>query len=158
MIFTRVIILTTAPPGFRGAENQPGDLQLPLKKYQHDWRWSSVCRISTFNSRRDHAAGVCADAESHYFSSITARKLLDKLRHSPKPCRMVQVNHQVINKEERCLLSRVIDVMVALELRFIQEKQEDCQMMYRLDPYVGYYVHSSITDIKFQSHRRLYHL
>lgn len=62
---------------------------------------------------------------------------------------MTQVNHQVIKKEERCLLSRVVDVMVALELRFVQEKQEDGQMMYRLDPCVGYYIWSSILDMVF---------
>jgi len=70
----------------------------------------------------------------------------------------MQVNHQVIKKEERCLLSRVVDVMVALELRFVQERQEDGQMMYRLDPCVKYYIYSSSFDMIFQSHRRFRHI
>ncbi len=70
----------------------------------------------------------------------------------------MQVNHQVIKKEDRCILSRVVDVMVALELRFVQEQQDDGQMMYRLEPCVKHYMHPSITDVILQPHRRLYHL
>jgi chromosome transmission fidelity protein 18 len=61
----------------------------------------------------------------------------------------MQVNHQVIKKEEKYLLSRVVDVMVALELRFVQEKQDDGQMTYRLDPCVKHYMRSSIADTIF---------
>lgn len=70
----------------------------------------------------------------------------------------MQVNHQVIKKDDKYILSRVVDVMLALELRFVQEQQDDGQMMYRLDPCVKYYMRSSITDVIFQSHRRLCHL
>lgn len=70
----------------------------------------------------------------------------------------MQVNHQVIKKQERGLLSRVVEVMVALELRFVQEKQEDGQMMYRLDPCVRYYIYPGILDMVVQSHRRLYYI
>jgi chromosome transmission fidelity protein 18 len=31
-------------------------------------------------------------------------------------------------------MSRLVEIMVALELRFVQEKAEDGQLMYRLDP------------------------
>jgi hypothetical protein len=48
--------------------------------------------------------------------------------------------------------------MVALELRFVQERQEDGQMVYRLDPYVEYYTRSSTVDMVFQSHRCLCHI
>ena len=61
----------------------------------------------------------------------------------------MQINHQVIKKEDRHILSRVVDVMVALELRFVQEKQEDGQMMYRLDPCVKHYMRPSIADVNF---------
>jgi len=33
--------------------------------------------------------------------------------------------------------------MVALELRFVQEQQDDGQMVYRLDPCVKYYMQPS---------------
>jgi hypothetical protein len=74
-IYAHVLILITRLLGLRGTENQSGDLQIPLKKHRHGWRWSPICRISTSISRRGHAARVCANAESHYFSPITASKL-----------------------------------------------------------------------------------
>lgn len=48
-----------------------------------------------------------------------------------------QVNKQVIKPDERALMSRLVDIMAALELRFVQEKSEDGQLMYRLDPWVS---------------------
>ena len=44
------------------------------------------------------------------------------------------MNKQVIKPDERALMSRLVDIMVAMELRFVQEKSEDGQLMYRLDP------------------------
>jgi chromosome transmission fidelity protein 18 len=34
------------------------------------------------------------------------------------------------------MLSRLVNVMVSLELRFVQERTEDGQLVYRLDPWV----------------------
>ena len=48
----------------------------------------------------------------------------------------IQVNSQVIRPNERMILTRLVDIMVALELRFFQEKADDGQLVYRLDPYV----------------------
>ena len=48
-----------------------------------------------------------------------------------------QVNSQVVRPEERELLSRLVNIMVALELRFVQEREEDGQLVYRLDPYAA---------------------
>ncbi|THH26598.1 hypothetical protein EUX98_g7590 [Antrodiella citrinella] len=50
------------------------------------------------------------------------------------------VNRQVIKPDERALLSRLVDIMVSLELRFIQDKSEDGQYMYRLDPPIDVFV------------------
>ena len=47
-----------------------------------------------------------------------------------------QVNSQVIRPEEKALLSRLVNIMVSLELRFVQERAEDGQLVYRLDPWV----------------------
>lgn len=41
--------------------------------------------------------------------------------------------------EEKALLKRLVDIMVALELRFIQEKKEDGSLVYRLDPWVPFF-------------------
>lgn len=47
-----------------------------------------------------------------------------------------QVNSQVIRPEEKAMLSRLVNTMVSLELRFVQERAEDGQLFYRLDPWV----------------------
>jgi chromosome transmission fidelity protein 18 len=48
------------------------------------------------------------------------------------------VNSQVIRPQEKALMTRLVDIMVSLELRFVQERAEDGQLSYRLDPYVVY--------------------
>ncbi|KAI0063440.1 P-loop containing nucleoside triphosphate hydrolase protein [Artomyces pyxidatus] len=50
------------------------------------------------------------------------------------------VNSQVIRPEEKAILSRLVHIMVSLELRFVQEKGEDGQLMYRLDPPIDVFV------------------
>ncbi|TFY71375.1 hypothetical protein EVG20_g1639 [Dentipellis fragilis] len=50
------------------------------------------------------------------------------------------VNSQVIRPEEKALLKRLVDIMVSLELRFVQEKAEDGQLVYRLDPPIDIFV------------------
>lgn len=49
---------------------------------------------------------------------------------------ITQVNSQVIRPEEKALLSRLVNIMVSLELRFVQERAEDGQLVYKLDPWV----------------------
>ncbi|KDQ61061.1 hypothetical protein JAAARDRAFT_67462 [Jaapia argillacea MUCL 33604] len=50
------------------------------------------------------------------------------------------VNSQVIKPEERVVLSRLVSIMVSLDLRFIQEKAEDGQLVYRLEPPIDVFV------------------
>ncbi|KIJ10510.1 hypothetical protein PAXINDRAFT_177467 [Paxillus involutus ATCC 200175] len=50
------------------------------------------------------------------------------------------VNSQIIKPGERALLSRLVEIMVSLELRFVQEKAEDGQLVYRLDPPIDVFV------------------
>ncbi|KAH7921370.1 P-loop containing nucleoside triphosphate hydrolase protein [Leucogyrophana mollusca] len=50
------------------------------------------------------------------------------------------VNSQVIKPGEKALLERLVEIMVALELRFVQEKAEDGQLVYRLDPPIDVFV------------------
>jgi len=47
-----------------------------------------------------------------------------------------QMNSQVIRPAEKAALKKLVDVMVSLELRFVQDKTEDGQLVYRLDPSV----------------------
>ena len=50
------------------------------------------------------------------------------------------VNSQVIRPAERALLARLVGVMANLELRFVQEKTEEGQLVYRLDPPIDVFV------------------
>jgi len=50
------------------------------------------------------------------------------------PLCTIQVNSQVIRPEEKAMLSRLVNIIVVLELRFVQERAEDGQLVYRLDP------------------------
>lgn len=50
------------------------------------------------------------------------------------------VNSQVIKPQERALLLRLVEIMVSFELRFVQEKTEDGQNVYRLDPPIDVFV------------------
>ncbi|KAK0463823.1 P-loop containing nucleoside triphosphate hydrolase protein, partial [Desarmillaria tabescens] len=50
------------------------------------------------------------------------------------------VNSQFIKPEERALLSRLVRIMTRLELRFVQERAEDGQLTYRLDPPIDVFV------------------
>lgn len=50
------------------------------------------------------------------------------------------VNSQVIRPAEKALLSRLVNIMATLELRFVQERQEDGQLVYRLDPPIDVFV------------------
>ncbi|ESK86737.1 chtf18 protein [Moniliophthora roreri MCA 2997] len=50
------------------------------------------------------------------------------------------VNSQLVRPEERALLFRLVDIMSALELRFVQERTEDGQLTYRLDPPVDVFI------------------
>ncbi|KAH9483909.1 Chromosome transmission fidelity protein 18-like protein [Psilocybe cubensis] len=50
------------------------------------------------------------------------------------------VNSQVIRPEEKTLMTRVVDIMSTLELRFVQEKTDDGQLTYRLDPPIDVFI------------------
>ena len=59
---------------------------------------------------------------------------------APSICSLVdilpdeKINSQVTRPHERALLLRLVDIMVSLELRLVQEKAEDGQLIYRLEP------------------------
>jgi chromosome transmission fidelity protein 18 len=45
-----------------------------------------------------------------------------------------QINSQVVKPGEKAILARLVEIMVLLKLRFFQEKGEDGQLSYRLEP------------------------
>ncbi|KAF9447866.1 P-loop containing nucleoside triphosphate hydrolase protein [Macrolepiota fuliginosa MF-IS2] len=50
------------------------------------------------------------------------------------------VNSQVIRAEERLLLARLVEIMSALELRFVQDRGEEGQLSYRLEPPIDVFI------------------
>ncbi|KAJ7583006.1 hypothetical protein C8J56DRAFT_1015638 [Mycena floridula] len=50
------------------------------------------------------------------------------------------INSQIIKPEEKAVLTRLVNIMASLELRFVQERGEDGQLAYRLDPPVDVFV------------------
>ncbi|KIY50839.1 P-loop containing nucleoside triphosphate hydrolase protein [Fistulina hepatica ATCC 64428] len=50
------------------------------------------------------------------------------------------VNRQIVKQEQRALLTRLVHLMAAMELRFVQERSEDGQLSYRLDPPIDVFV------------------
>ena len=97
-------------------------------------RESSIMSLPTHGSKWRASTGVCTSSEPNYFSSFEACKCLcfGQLTISY----LWQVNKQVIKPDDRLILARVVDIMVSLDLRFVQEKSEDGVLVYRLDPYV----------------------
>ncbi|CCM00527.1 uncharacterized protein FIBRA_02561 [Fibroporia radiculosa] len=57
-----------------------------------------------------------------------------------KPASLITVNRQIIRPGERAVLDRLVNIMVSMELRFVQEKMEDGQLMFRLDPPIDVFV------------------
>ncbi|KAI6166905.1 hypothetical protein EDD17DRAFT_1773912 [Pisolithus thermaeus] len=50
------------------------------------------------------------------------------------------VNSQIIRPAERALVSRLVEIMISLGLRFVQERADDGQLVYRLDPPIDVFV------------------
>ncbi|EJU05169.1 P-loop containing nucleoside triphosphate hydrolase protein [Dacryopinax primogenitus] len=50
------------------------------------------------------------------------------------------VNHQVIKADERAMLNRVVQLMADTKMRFVQEKTEEGQLVYRLDPAIDVFI------------------
>lgn len=50
------------------------------------------------------------------------------------------VNSQIIKPAERALVSRLVEIMISLGLRFVQERADDGQLVYRLDPPIDVFV------------------
>ncbi|KAJ1309444.1 hypothetical protein OPQ81_006220 [Rhizoctonia solani] len=50
------------------------------------------------------------------------------------------LNSQIVRTEERLVLKRLVEIMTAMELRYIQDKNEDGQAIYRLEPAIDVFV------------------
>ncbi|KAF9965913.1 hypothetical protein BGZ70_003817 [Mortierella alpina] len=72
-------------------------------------------------------------AQRHFRKSNFATELLSPFLRILSP-HMRPVNKQLIKPEERAVLKRLVDIMIQFQLTFVQEKTEDGQFLYRLEP------------------------
>lgn len=88
-----------------------------------------------------HSDGGSGSRIASHYRHLVADGVL-QLEFAPMLNRIISpplkpVNKQLIKPDEKLLMTRVVDIMVCLDLRFVQEKQEDGTLVYRLDPYVS---------------------
>ncbi|EGN95576.1 hypothetical protein SERLA73DRAFT_60018, partial [Serpula lacrymans var. lacrymans S7.3] len=116
-----------------------------VEKDQTDWENLQRTRTNE-QIYKDLSQGIrtaCGRNAGDYRHLVTGNTL--QLEFAPFINRIISpplrpVNSQVIKPAERALLSRLVDIMTSLELRFVQEKAEDGQLVYRLDPPIDVFV------------------
>ncbi|KAF8447842.1 P-loop containing nucleoside triphosphate hydrolase protein [Boletus edulis BED1] len=89
--------------------------------------------------------GICASGRNTGANRHLIMGQVLQLEFAPYINRIISphlrpVNSQIIKPAERALLARLVEITVSLELRFVQERAEDGQMVYRLDPPVDVFV------------------
>ncbi|KAI0006203.1 P-loop containing nucleoside triphosphate hydrolase protein [Russula compacta] len=116
-----------------------------VERPKADWEWhvktraneeiyKSLARaVRTGNAR---LAGHFRGLVSEPVLTLEFAPLLNRIISPP----IRPVNSQVIRPEEKAMLSRLVNIMVSLELRYVQERAEDGQLMYKLDPPVDSFV------------------
>ena len=81
------------------------------------------------------ALNLPAKIQRHFRKSNFATELLSPFLRILSPF-LRPVNKQLIKPDEREVLKRLVDIMIQFQLTFVQEKTEDGQFLYRLEPYV----------------------
>ncbi|KAJ7744945.1 P-loop containing nucleoside triphosphate hydrolase protein [Mycena maculata] len=116
-----------------------------IERSQADWeslvRTRANEEIYKSLSRCLQAASTCRSGDYRHLVSTP----ILQLEFAPFINRIISpplrpVNSQVIKPGERALLTRLVDIMSTLELQFFQERAEDGQLTYRLDPPIDVFV------------------
>ncbi|KAI1316192.1 hypothetical protein EDD11_010364 [Mortierella claussenii] len=79
------------------------------------------------------ALNLPAKAQRHFRKRDFATELLSPFLRILSPY-LRPVNKQLIKPNERAVLQRLVDIMIHFQLTFVQEKTEDGQFLYRLEP------------------------
>ncbi|KAG6820837.1 hypothetical protein H0H93_010664 [Arthromyces matolae] len=116
-----------------------------VERNQEDWEHLQLTRsneeILKTVSRGLRSASTHFGGDFRHFTSNPALQLefvpfINRIISPP----IRPVNSQVIKPEEKALLNRLVNIMAALQLRFFQERAEDGQLSYRLDPPIDVFV------------------
>ncbi|TFY77930.1 hypothetical protein EWM64_g6081 [Hericium alpestre] len=120
--------------GGERVERPKADWETYVKTKANEEIYKSLAHaVRTGNGRR---TGHYRDLVSEQILHLEFAPYLNRIISPP----LRPVNSQVIRPEEKAILSRLVNIMVSLELRFVQEKAEDGQLMYRLDPPIDVFV------------------
>ncbi|KAI8597020.1 hypothetical protein EDD21DRAFT_386544 [Dissophora ornata] len=111
---------------FAGSVRQK--IEYPRKDYE-----SFVTHKANESILQGMALNLPAKAQRHFRKSNFATELLSPFLRILSPS-LRPVNKQLIKPEERAVLMRLVDVMIHFQLTFVQEKTEDGQFLYRLEP------------------------
>ncbi|KAG8723760.1 hypothetical protein FRC09_001846 [Ceratobasidium sp. 395] len=96
---------------------------------------TTVCNALTTGARDADAASYLHLMGGHK-AVLEFLPLINRIISPPlKP-----LNSQIVRTQERLVLKRLVEIMAALEVRFVQEKNEEGQLVYRLDPAIDVFV------------------
>ncbi|CAE6437376.1 unnamed protein product [Rhizoctonia solani] len=116
------------------------------ERANNDWdhftrmRLNEEIRTTVCNSLTSGARDSDAAAYLHMMAGSKAAleflPLINRIISPPlKP-----LNSQIVRTQERLVLKRLVEIMAAMELRYIQDKNEDGQAIYRLEPAIDVFV------------------
>ncbi|KAF9191281.1 hypothetical protein BGZ50_009496 [Haplosporangium sp. Z 11] len=111
---------------FAGSVRQK--IEYPRKDYE-----SFVSHKANESILQGMTLNLPAKVQRHFQKNNFATELLSPLLRIISPY-LRPVNKQLIKPEERMVLMRLIDIMIHFQLTFVQEKTEDGQFLYRLEP------------------------
>ncbi|KAG0282220.1 hypothetical protein BGZ96_000726 [Linnemannia gamsii] len=111
---------------FAGSVRQK--IEYPRKDYE-----SFVAHKANESILQGMALNLPVKIQRHFRKSNFATELLSPFLRILSPF-LRPVNKQLIKADEREVLKRLVDVMIHFQLTFVQEKTEDGQFLYRLEP------------------------
>ncbi|GLB34690.1 putative holliday junction DNA helicase ruvB N-terminus [Lyophyllum shimeji] len=116
-----------------------------VERNQADWENLQVTRSneeilkSLSRCLRSASSKLCGDFRHLLSTPVIQLEFVPLINRIISPP-LRPVNSQVIRPEEKALLTRLVNIMASLELRFLQERAEDGQLSYRLDPPIDVFV------------------
>ncbi|KAF9576690.1 hypothetical protein EC968_005463 [Mortierella alpina] len=111
---------------FAGSVRQK--IEYPRKDYE-----SFVAHKANESILQGMTLNLPPNTQRYFRKSNFATELLSPFLRILSP-HMRPVNKQLIKPEERAVLKRLVDIMIQFQLTFVQEKTEDGQFLYRLEP------------------------
>ncbi|KAF9938682.1 hypothetical protein BGZ67_010582 [Mortierella alpina] len=111
---------------FAGSVRQK--IEYPRKDYE-----SFVAHKANESILQGMTLNLPPNTQRYFRKNNFATELLSPFLRILSP-HMRPVNKQLIKPEERAVLKRLVDIMIQFQLTFVQEKTEDGQFLYRLEP------------------------